>query len=129
MILGIGADICGVQSFARTMSRYPNYPQQFCNDTELAALAKSYDALGDAIRIFSLKEAVGKAFGTGLTEQFWFDDIHVEFQSNGRIEVSIDSDALEMLAARFAVADVSLTVSCEANGEVITSFCLVASCS
>ncbi len=124
-ILGIGADICIVRSFANIIKKRPNYPRQFCNEQELDALSNSGTLIDDAICIFSIKEAVGKAFGTGLVERFWFDDIQVDLHSKRGPTVLIDENALQSAKLGVPVEDVRLLVTYDPNPEYVTSFCLL----
>ncbi len=124
-ILGIGADICIVRSFANIIEKRPNYPRQFCNEQELDALSNSETLIDDAICIFSIKEAVGKAFDTGLVETFWFDDIQVDLRSKSEPAVLIDENALQSAKLGVPAEDVRLHVTYNPNPEFVTSFCML----
>ncbi|MGI9362133.1 MAG: 4'-phosphopantetheinyl transferase family protein [Parasphingorhabdus sp.] len=124
-ILGIGTDICVVRSFAKIIAKHPNYPRQFCNEQELDALNNSKNLIHDAICIFSIKEAVGKAFGTGLVETLWFDDIHVDLSSKQSPAVSIDEDALRSVIIGVPAGNIRLKLTYHTNPEFVTSFCVL----
>ena len=98
MILGTGIDIIEV---ARIAASYEKFGERFINrilrPTEIAyALAHKRPAPFLAVR-FAAKEAVSKAFGTGIGRQLGWQDMEVGRKESGEPYVILHDGGLRLL--------------------------------
>lgn len=110
-VLGIGLDLVDVERFDAVLQRqgerfikrvFTDKEQQYCND-------KHSPALFYAAR-FAAKEAVSKAFGTGIGESLGWLDIEVTHDSHGAPRVKLHGKAQE-LALQRGVSEVLVSLS------------------
>ena len=103
MILGTGIDIIEV---ARIASSYEKFGARFVNRVLVAdeiayCLSHKNPAPFLAVR-FAAKEAVSKAFGTGIGAQLGWQDMEIRRQESGEPFVVLHGKGVELLAARGA---------------------------
>ena len=103
MILGTGIDIIEV---ARIASSYEKFGARFVNRVLVAdeiayCLSHKNPAPFLAVR-FAAKEAVSKAFGTGIGAQLGWQDMEIRRRESGEPFVVLHGKGLELLAARGA---------------------------
>jgi holo-[acyl-carrier protein] synthase len=103
MILGTGIDIIEV---ARIAASFEKFGERFVNrillpDEIAYCLAHKRPAPFLAVR-FAAKEAVSKAFGTGIGAQLGWQDIEIRRKESGEPFVVLHGKGLELLAARGA---------------------------
>jgi holo-[acyl-carrier protein] synthase len=103
MILGTGIDLIEV---ARIAASYAKFGDRFVNrvllpDEIAYCLAHKNPAPFLAVR-FAAKEAVSKAFGTGIGAQLGWQDIEVRRKESGEPFVVLHGKGAELLAARGA---------------------------
>ena len=103
MILGTGIDIIEV---ARIAASYEKFGERFVNrillpDEIAYCLAHRRPAPFLAARI-AAKEAVSKAFGTGIGTQLGWQDIEIRRKESGEPFVALHGKGAELLAARGA---------------------------
>ncbi len=103
MILGTGIDIIEV---ARIASSYEKFGERFVNrillPDELAyCLTHRKPAPFLAVR-FAAKEAVSKAFGTGIGAQLGWQDIEIRRKESGEPFVVLHGKGVELFASRGA---------------------------
>ena len=103
MILGTGIDIIEV---ARIASSYEKYGERFVNrillPEEIAyCLAHRQPAPFLAVR-FAAKEAISKAFGTGIGAQLGWQDMEIRRKESGEPFVVLHGKGAELFAARGA---------------------------
>ena len=101
MILGVGIDIIEV---ARIASSYEKFGERFVNrilhpDEIAYCLSHKNPAPFLAVR-FSAKEAISKAFGTGICAQLGWQDMEVGRKDSGEPCVILHGKGLELLARR-----------------------------
>ena len=83
MIYGIGTDICCVRGIKRSYAnRGDLFASEFCNSNELKQIKSARRPAIYLAKIFCAKECIGKAVGSGLIPEFWWDDIEVGFRHN-----------------------------------------------
>jgi holo-[acyl-carrier protein] synthase len=114
-VLGIGVDAVEIARMRAALARTPTLSQRLFTDGERASCRSSRGRVrveGLAAR-FAAKEAVAKAFGTGI-RGFAFRDVEVVGDDLGRPSVVLHGGAAE-LAADLGVTRVhlSLTTSVE----------------
>ena len=103
MILGIGTDIVEV---ARIAASFAKHGELFVNRILLPAeiaycLAHRQPAPFLAVR-FAAKEAIAKAFGTGIGAQLGWLDMEIRRQESGAPFVVLHGNGEKLLAARGA---------------------------
>jgi len=103
MILGTGIDIIEV---ARIASSYEKYGERFVNRILLPeeityCLAHRQPAPFLAVR-FAAKEAISKAFGTGIGAQLGWQDMEIRRKESGEPFVVLHGKGAELFAARGA---------------------------
>jgi holo-[acyl-carrier protein] synthase len=103
MILGTGIDIIEV---ARIASSFEKYGERFVNrillPEEIAyCLAHRQPAPFLAVR-FAAKEAISKAFGTGIGAQLGWQDMEIRRKESGEPFVVLHGKGAELFAARGA---------------------------
>jgi len=83
MIYGIGTDICSIDGIERSYTKRGDlFASEFCNSNELVRVNKSSNPAIYLAKIFCAKECIGKAVGTGLVPEFWWDDIEISVNNN-----------------------------------------------
>jgi holo-[acyl-carrier protein] synthase len=103
MILGTGIDIIEV---ARIASSYEKFGERFVNrillpDEIAYCLAHKNPAPFLAVR-FAAKEAISKAFGTGIGAQLSWQDMEIRRQASGEPFVVLHGKGNELFQARGA---------------------------
>ncbi len=105
MILGIGIDIIEV---ARIEASYQKFGERFLNRILLPgeiSYCLSHRAPGPFLAArFAAKEAVSKAFGTGIGAQLGWQEIEVARKDSGEPYVILHDKAQNLLQARGARA-------------------------
>ena len=103
MILGTGIDLIEV---ARIASSFEKYSERFVNRILLPeeityCLAHRQPAPFLAVR-FAAKEAISKAFGTGIGAQLGWQDMEIRRKESGEPFVVMHGKGAELFAARGA---------------------------
>jgi len=103
MILGTGIDLIEV---ARIASSFEKFGERFVNrillpDEIAYCLSHKKPAPFLAVR-FAAKEAVSKAFGTGIGAQLGWQDMEIRRKESGEPFVVLHGKGAELLAARGA---------------------------
>ena len=103
MILGTGIDIIEV---ARITSSYEKFGERFVNRILVAgeiAYCLGHRRPGPFLAArFAAKEAVSKAFGTGIGAQLGWQDIEIRRKESGEPFVVLHGKGTELFAARGA---------------------------
>ena len=103
MILGTGIDLIEVARIAASYARFgERFVHRVLRPDEIAyCLAHQHPAPFLAVR-FAAKEAVSKAFGTGIGASLGWHDIEVRRKESGEPFVVLHGKGAELLAARGA---------------------------
>jgi holo-[acyl-carrier protein] synthase len=111
MILGIGTDIIEV---ARIRSSHERFGERFLNrillESEISYCLSHKDPGPFIAARFAAKEAVSKAFGTGIGASLGWLDIEVRRKESGEPYVNLHGKGVELMAARGGRA-LHLTIS------------------
>ncbi|HEY5480647.1 MAG TPA: holo-ACP synthase [Verrucomicrobiae bacterium] len=103
MILGIGIDIIEV---ARIQASHERFGERFLNRILLPSeisYCLSYKAPGPFLAVrFAAKEAISKAFGTGIGAQLGWQDMEVGRKESGEPFVILHEGGRKLLEARGA---------------------------
>src|SRR6516162_1748514 len=103
MILGVGIDIIEV---ARIEASYQKFGERFLNRILLPGeinYCLSHRAPGPFLAArFAAKEAISKAFGTGIGAQLGWQDMEIRHKESGEPFVVMHGKGAELFAARGA---------------------------
>ena len=103
MILGTGIDLIEV---ARIASSFEKFGERFVNrillPDEIAYCQSHKNPAPFLAARFAAKEAVSKAFGTGIGAQLGWQDIEIRRKETGEPFVVLHGNGAELLAARGA---------------------------
>jgi holo-[acyl-carrier protein] synthase len=103
MILGLGTDIVEI---ARIAAAYQRWGDAFLNRLLLPgeiAYCQSYRNAAPHIAVrFAAKEAIAKAFGTGIGSELGWHDLEITREAGGRPFVRLHGGGLTLFAARGA---------------------------
>ena len=101
MILGIGTDIIEV---ARISASYEKFGERFLNrilrPAEIAYCLSHRNPAPFLAARFAAKEAISKAFGTGIGRQLGWQDMEVGRKESGEPFVILHDGGQKLLAAR-----------------------------
>lgn len=115
MIVGIGTDLVAVPRIAAALARHGD---RFRRRVLVASERRAFtDAAAEArwfAKRYAAKEAVAKAFGTGIGGQLSFQDIVTGRDPSGRPTLSFTGGGAA-LAARLGVTRAHLTLSDESE--------------
>lgn len=103
MILGTGIDIVETQRIEQTLKKFgARFLQRVFHDAEAAyCQSRKYPARHLAAR-FAAKEAVSKAFGTGIGRELGWRDIEVRRKDSGEPFIVLHGKGAELLKSRRA---------------------------
>ncbi|MCX6896586.1 MAG: holo-ACP synthase [Verrucomicrobia bacterium] len=124
MILGIGTDIIEVERIRNSFNRFgERFVNRILLPNEIAyCLAHKNPAPFLAAR-FAAKEAISKAFGTGIGTQLGWQDMEIARQASGEPYVILHGAGQKLLAARDA-RSVLITLSHTENYATATAMLL-----
>src|SRR5271170_1705746 len=101
MILGIGIDIIEVGRIKASYEKFGDrFLKRILHDNEIA-YCLSHKAPGPFLAArFAAKEAISKAFGTGIGAQLSWQDMEVARRESGEPYVILHGQGVELLARR-----------------------------
>lgn len=110
-VVGVGVDVLEIARMRSALARTPSLADRLFTDAERATCtSRGGDVrVGGLAARFAAKEAVAKAFGTGL-RGFCFRDIEVRSDPLGKPEVVLHAGAAAV-ADRLGVARVHVSLS------------------
>ncbi|PSL42455.1 holo-[acyl-carrier protein] synthase [Salsuginibacillus halophilus] len=91
MIEGIGVDIVDIARIEAAVKRQPRFARRILTETEFATFEQSQSRRGLEFLAgrFALKEAVAKAWGTGISDMLSWQDIETSRNERGKPEVRV----------------------------------------
>jgi len=103
MILGLGMDITEVARVKASLERFGGsfLKRILCPDEITYCQGFHHPAQYVAVR-FAAKEAIAKAFGTGIGAQLGWHDMEIRRKESGEPYVILHGDGAQLLAARGA---------------------------
>jgi holo-[acyl-carrier protein] synthase len=111
MIYGVGIDIVETDRIARVLERQGDRFLERCFTAGEIAYCRSHGAPNQSFAArFAAKEAVSKAFGTGIGEHMNFIDIEVIRESSGKPSILLHRAAASF-AASLGVQEVKISLS------------------
>jgi holo-[acyl-carrier protein] synthase len=103
MILGTGVDIIEVGRIRASHERFGDrFIRRLLREAEIEYCLSHRDAAPFLAARFAAKEAVSKAFGTGIGQQLGWHDIEVCKKASGEPFVVLHDKGLQLLAERGA---------------------------
>ena len=108
MIIGIGTDICDITR----IQPGNGFANKILSDVELALLQKKSNKQAYLAKRFAAKEAIAKAFGTGIGKSISFKEITILNNDAGAPYVEIAQSAKEKLPA---FSKIHISISDEKN--------------
>jgi holo-[acyl-carrier protein] synthase len=108
--LRVGVDVCDVARMTRVIDAQPGVARRLFTQGELARCHRARHAGQHLAARFAAKEAVFKAFGTGIAHGMRWKEVEVVADAAGRPGVQLHGTARAWAAARGLLdLDVSLT--------------------
>lgn len=101
MILGTGVDIIEVGRIEASLERFgERFMRRILHEGEMS-YCMSHDKPGPFLAArFAAKEAISKAFGTGIGSQLGWQDMEVRRKDTGEPYVVLHAKGLELLGSR-----------------------------
>lgn len=109
MILATGVDIVEIDRMEAVLKRHPRFPQRLFTEAECALVLSGANQVARIAAQFAGKEAVSKAFGTGI-RGFSFKEIEILRDDLGRPVVHLQGNA-RRLADRLGILDINVSLS------------------
>ncbi|WP_032112131.1 holo-ACP synthase [Candidatus Paracaedibacter symbiosus] len=117
MIIGIGNDLCDCRRIEATIGRHgQRFLDRIFTKNEQARILKRNQQVASFAKLFSAKEAVAKALGTGLTRGISWTDIEITRQEHQPPQVLLHNNAKTEFAKRIPMGmdgHVHLTITDE----------------
>lgn len=108
-----GVDIVSIERIDSIYKKYGfKFLRRFFSDYEIDYLRLKSNNIQSIAGIFSAKEAVSKALGTGIGKLSW-KDIEIQHDDNGKPQVFIKDDVLDKL--HVIERNFSISISHEKN--------------
>lgn len=105
MILGVGIDLVETGRIKASMEKFGNrFLDRILRPSEQDYCRKFREAETHIAARFAAKEAISKAFGTGIGKELGWLDMEILNQPGGRPVALLHDRGLELLAARGAYA-------------------------
>jgi holo-[acyl-carrier protein] synthase len=102
-IYGIGTDIIEVIRVRSALEKYPGFKTRVYTEHEIAYCEDRQCDIAKYISYaerFAAKEAVAKAFGTGLGKDIFFKDIEVQNMPSGQPRINLSAKAQDLLTKK-----------------------------
>lgn len=106
----IGVDLVGVDRVARLVTDHEGALNELFTEREQAHWRKKRQRYQHLAGRFAAKEAVLKAFGTGLRQRMRWTDVEIISGTGGRPEVRLHGEVAEQ-ARRRGLEDLDLSIS------------------
>ena len=101
MIIGIGVDIAEIARVDRLREKFgERFAQRILTADELLEYRRRKNSSNYLASRFAVKEAVAKAFGTGIGKHLGFHSMQIDNNANGKPELRFMPDASELVKHR-----------------------------
>jgi holo-[acyl-carrier protein] synthase len=105
VILGTGIDIVETRRISETLERFgERFLNRIFHDAEVAYARTMKKADLHLAARFAAKEAISKAFGTGIGEQLGWKDMEIRRRDSGEPYVVMHGKGLDLMKSRGATA-------------------------
>ena len=98
-IVGIGVDMCAISRMERAIEKEHFCSRVFTPQERAYFDAKKKGRAQSAAAMYAAKEAVAKAFGTGIAEGVFFDQIEVVHLESGAPQICLHGESKRRLEA------------------------------
>ncbi len=124
MIHGIGIDTVSLKRFQAVLKRSPHkFLQKTCHKNEIVCLSENKKRQVSLVASsFACKEALAKAFGTGLGVHMWFTDIEVKRNRAGAPLIFLHGKA-KKLKEKSKIKNIFVSLTHE--GDACTAFVIL----
>jgi holo-[acyl-carrier protein] synthase len=125
LIYGIGADIIEVKRIKSALEKYPGFKTRVYTEHEIIFCEDKKNETAKVISYaqrFAAKEAVAKAFGTGLGKDIFFKDIEVQNMPSGQPLIKLSVKAQDQLIQK---GPFDLKISLSGTKDFAVAFVLV----
>ncbi len=103
MILGTGIDIIEINRIRDSYEKLGrNFVEKILLESEIAYCLDHRDPAPQLAARFAAKEAISKAFGSGISDELGWHDIEITKCESGQPEVVLHGKGLELLRKRGA---------------------------
>lgn len=109
MIKGIGIDIIEIERIHKALTRNNRFLERIFTEKEIEYFNSKNKNANTIAGFFAAKEAVSKAFGTGLSGFNW-TDIEICKEKSGKPSINLHRKARE-LAKRKGISDLQISIS------------------
>jgi len=101
MILGVGFDIIEVERIRAAWKRHgERFARRILREAEVAYCLAQADPVPSLAARFAAKQAVSKAFGTGIGAELGWQAIEIERLPSGQPQVRLHDDGARLLVER-----------------------------
>ena len=116
MIYGIGVDTVSLERFESALKdNHRKFIQKICHKNEIRLLSKNKNRKTTTVAgAFACKEALAKAFGTGLGVHMWFTDIEVKKNGAGAPFITLHGKA-KKIKEKFKIKKIFVSLTHEAR--------------
>lgn len=104
MILGVGVDLIEVTRIRDTFARFGDrFVRRILHESEIAYCLSHRDPAPFLAARFAAKEAISKAFGTGITSELGWTDMEIGKRASGEPFVIMHGAGAELFQRRGAI--------------------------
>ena len=103
MILGVGTDIVEIAHFKKVWKKTPTILERLFTPNELARSLSLAKKEAYYAKRFAAKEALSKAFGTGICSEIGWQDIEISNDKKGTPVVALSPKACRFLQKKFKI--------------------------
>jgi len=125
IIYSIGTDIIEVKRIKSALEKYPGFKTRIYTKHEIAFCEDKKNKTSRYISYaqrFAAKEAVAKAFGTGMGKTIFFGDIEVQNMPSGQPMIQLSAKAQKYLVLK---GQFDLTVSLSGTKDFAVAFVIL----
>ena len=121
-IIGIGVDIVSVERISEVYKKYPkSFAKRILSATELIEFEKVRDKEAFLAKRFAAKEAVAKAFGTGMAKELCFTHMRVDHEISGKPLIRLEQQSV----AGYRVDGLQIHISISDEREYAIAYCII----
>jgi holo-[acyl-carrier protein] synthase len=124
-IYSIGTDIIEVKRIKSALEKYPGFKTRVYTKNEIAFCEDKKNQKSSYISYaqrFAAKEAVAKAFGTGMGKTIFFGDIEVQNMPSGQPVIKLSAKAQEFFIRK---GQFDLTISLSGTKDFAVAFVIL----
>ena len=123
MIKGIGTDLVAIKRIEDIFQRHgQRFADKILGERELSDLSNSSNPVNFLATRFASKEAVTKAFGTGLSQGMRWQDIQLDHHASGQPKVVLSGQAQKHLEQ---IGALSVHISLSDDNGMVCAFVVV----